>query len=181
MGLFSPGNDDEVVTQIAAHQAEILAYIQSLLPGDASVKDVLQRTNLVLWKKRGSYERGTKFLSWAFSVAYWEVRAFLKERKRKGWLVVDDELAKKVSTTMGEVAEEDGSMYELKGALELCLQQLAPKELDLINQRYYDDASIEELSQVTGRPLGSLRVSLYRIRASLKRCIDAKISMGGGV
>ncbi|MCP5538291.1 MAG: sigma-70 family RNA polymerase sigma factor [Akkermansiaceae bacterium] len=176
MRFFSSKSDDEVVTQIATHQAEILAYIHSLLPGNASVDDVLQRTNLVLWKKRALFKRNTNFRAWAFSIARWEVRAFLKESKRKSWLVIDEDLARQITETMVDTAE-DNPMHDLRPALEYCMEKLKPDERELITHRYYTDAPLKEYAASSGRPLGSIRVSLCRIRATLKRCIEARRPM----
>ena len=154
----------------------MLAYVHSLLPGNASVNDVLQRTNLVLWKKRDTFKAGTNFRAWAFSIARWEVRAFLKESKRKAWLVIDQDLAQHITDTMVDTAEEN-PMHELRSALEHCMQKLKPDESELITHRYHTDAPLKEYAEISGRPLGSIRVSLCRIRATLKRCIEAHQSI----
>lgn len=80
------------VALLTRHQASIHAFIHSLLPGDPEVEDVLQRTNIVLWNKREQFEENTNFKAWAFSIARWETRAWLTEKKRKDWLVFNDEL-----------------------------------------------------------------------------------------
>jgi RNA polymerase sigma-70 factor (ECF subfamily) len=76
---FQNSSDDSILMLIAAHQADLLAYIHSMLPGDPSVDDILQRTNLVLWRKRRSFEKGTSFHVWACAVARWEGSGSLKQ------------------------------------------------------------------------------------------------------
>ena len=173
MGLFSGKSDDVIVTQLAAHQAEVLAYICTLLPGDSSVNDVLQRTNLVIWKKRSSFEVGSNFRAWAFSIARWEVKAYLKEKKRKSWLVIDDDLTQKINDTM-EATAESNPMHELRIALELCIQKLKPDERELVTHRYHTDEPLKQFAQSSGRSVGTLKVTLCRIRATLKRCIESR-------
>lgn len=176
MAFFSGKSDGEVVTQLTAHQAEILAYVHSLLPGNASVDDVVQRTNLALWKKRSLFKKGTNFRAWAFSIARWEVRAFLKESKRKDWLIIDDELTRQITETMVDIAEES-PINELRSDLEYCIQKLKPDERELITHRYHTDAPLKEYAASSGRPVGSIRVTLCRIRATLKRCIESRQSI----
>lgn len=173
MGVFSGSNDDSIVTQIAVHQAELLAYIHSLIPGDPSVQDVLQRTNLVIWKKRKNFEKDTNFRAWAFSIARWEVKSHLKECQRKNWLVVHEDLAKQITQSMEESIEETPT-HELRSALDFCLQKLSPTERDLITHRYYSDAPLKEYAATTGRSVGSLKVTLSRLRNGLRRCIDER-------
>ncbi len=176
MAFLSKKSDDSIVARLTAHQAEILAYICSLLPGDAAVNDILQRTNLVLWKKRATFEKGSNFRAWAFSIARWEVKAFLKEKNRKSWLVIDGDLAHRITETMVSTTEQN-PMSELRPALELCLKKLKPEERELITQRYHSDSTLKDYAAKSGRSPGSIRVTLCRIRATLKRCIEARQAM----
>ena len=160
-----------MVTQLTAYQGEILAYLHSLMPGNASVNDVLQRVNLVIWKKRSSYKKDTNFRAWAFSIARWEVRAFFKANKRKSWLIFDDELALRVSNTM-QGTMEDNSTHDIRTTLEMCINKLKPDERELITHRYYSDHSLKDYAESNGRSVGGIKVTLFRIRATLKRCIE---------
>lgn len=162
------------MADLAAHQAEVRAYIQSLMPGDPAMEDVLQRTNIVAWKKRSKFKRGTNFRAWMFSVARLEVRAHRKECKRKSWLVVDDELAQRITETMEATAEVQ-PMEDLRLALEKCLKKLKPVERELVDHRYYSDQTLDEFARARHRTVGALKVSLFRIRAVLKRCIESEI------
>jgi len=176
MGLFSNNSDDFVVTKLAEHQSALLAFVYTLIPGDSSANDVLQRANLVIWKKRQDFKQGTNFKSWAFSIVHWEVRAYLKECKRKSWLVVDDELSKKLSNTMIELVEEKPFAH-LSGDLELCIQSLRPQDQDLIQHRYFSGQPLKDFSEKTGRPVNSLKVTLNRVRIALRKCIEARIAI----
>lgn len=173
MGLFSSinSNDDVLVTQLAAHQSELLVYIQSLMPGDSGAHDVQQRTNLVIWKKRAQFKKGSDFRAWAFSIAYWEVKAYRKECSRKSWLVVDDTLVDKLTRTMSETVTEN-PMKELRTDLELCIQKLEVGDQELVTHRYYSDKPLKDYAEEVGRPVASVKMSLCRIRAALKRCIE---------
>jgi RNA polymerase sigma-70 factor (ECF subfamily) len=54
---------------ITSSQQRLYAYIRSLLDNSASAWDVLQETNVVLWKKQAEFQMGTNFDAWAFTVA----------------------------------------------------------------------------------------------------------------
>jgi len=176
MGLFSGKSEDLIVTQLANHQAEMLAYIHSLMPGDDSVNDVLQRANLVIWKKRSTFKTGTNFRAWAFSIARWEIRAYLKERKRRSWLVIDDDLAQSISDTM-QVTGEEETMHELRAALTICIKKLKPAERKVVTHRYHTDAPLKDYAKSSGYTVGTLKVMLCRIRAGLRQCIESQISI----
>ena len=158
---------------LAGHQSALLAFICAQLPGDSNVDDILQRTNLVIWKKRKDFEMGSSFKSWSFSIAHWEVRAHLKEKKRKGWLVIDDDLTQQLSMTMETVVEES-PLSEMSLSLERCVQKLRPQDQELLHHHYFSDTPLKDYAESQGRPLTSLKTTLGRIRLALRKCLDSQ-------
>lgn len=91
-GAGRPPTDEEFTQLLASNQDVLLWFVRSLLPGCAEVDDIVQESNLTLWRKRESFEMGASFLKWAKAVASWEVRAWLTREKRHSWLVINEEL-----------------------------------------------------------------------------------------
>lgn len=180
MRLFSGKSDDSIVIQLTAHQSDILAYLHTIMPGDPSVNDVLQRTNLVIWKKRHLFKVETNFRAWAFSIARWEVKSHHKELKQKSWLIIDDELTQRISSRMDE-STEDHSSVDLRLALEMCLKNLKPNEQELISHRYQSSAPLKEFANSSGHTIGTLKVNLHRIRTTLRRCIESRKSINNAL
>lgn len=176
MKLLSSNKDNEFVNFLTNSQTDLLVFIQSLLPGDSSVKDILQRVNMIIWNKRSQFKQGTNFRAWAFSIARWEVRTFLKENKRNSWLILDDELVGKIAESAEDKLEAQGA-DEMRSHLDQCLEALKPAERELVGQRYFSQTSLKDYAESIGRPVTSLKSTLYRIRASLKRCIEARIAV----
>lgn len=164
---------EELVALLTLHQADIHAFINSLLPGDPNVEDVLQRTNMVLWKKQANFEVGTSFKAWAFSVARWETRAWLTEKKRNDWLVFNDDLTDQLVDQFQQsfAGKEESNIIN---ALRRCLGKLENNERFLIFNYYQGGKSMAECAAITRKTEGALRVSLFRIRAGLRRCIEAQ-------
>jgi RNA polymerase sigma-70 factor (ECF subfamily) len=79
--------EKEFVFQLTDWQGRLFGYLMSLL---GNVHDVLQETNLVLWRKIDGFEPGTDFAAWARSVAYFQSLAFLRDRKRDRHIFDDD-------------------------------------------------------------------------------------------
>ena len=57
------------IGHVMEHQRELYAFILSMLPNLTEADDVLQETNMVLWRKREEFEPGTNFGAWARTVA----------------------------------------------------------------------------------------------------------------
>ena len=166
----------EFVGQIARHQAALHAYIISLMPGLDGVDDVLQETNLVLWEKRTAFEHGSNFRAWACAIARFRVMGHRRKLARLGVQILDEDLAEQLAA---ECEAEPGELTDRLRALEHCLGRLQEKERALIDFRYFSDSQLEEYSAQCGRPVGSLRVSLFRIRTALKNCITDQLTLYG--
>ena len=57
--------EEQIVQQIAACQDQLFAYILTLVPHRDVARDILQETNLVLWRRREEFVPGTSFVAWA--------------------------------------------------------------------------------------------------------------------
>ena len=78
--------------QITESQQRLYRYIYSLTGNSASSWDILQETNIVLWKKQADFAPGTRFDSWSYTIARFQVLAYLRDRKRKPVSILTPEL-----------------------------------------------------------------------------------------
>ncbi|MGB6219759.1 sigma-70 family RNA polymerase sigma factor [Haloferula sp.] len=165
-------HDQEFVRLLTAHQGPVLAYIRSLMPGFTGASDILQQTNITLWKKKDVFELGTNFKAWAFAIARNHVMDQRKKLKRNGWLVFSDELAE----MFAEEEEEDVADFdESYRALEVCLSKLQPHDRELVQKRYCENGTLEDYARELNRSAGTLKARLFKIRAGLRRCLDNQL------
>ena len=160
---------------IAGHQTRLRAFIRCLMVDANDVDDVLQETNRVLWQKADQFQLGTDFWAWGAKVARFEVLSQRKRRQRDTQ-VVDSDLVSDLATMAEDHLQ---TVDERRTALEQCLQQQPPPSRQLVEMRYTLDSSIESISEQLGRPAGSIRQTLYRIRSALMQCVERRM-VGGG-
>src|SRR4051794_3348950 len=84
---------DEFVRLLGQHQRRIYLYVASLVPRPGDAEEVLQETNLVLWREFGQFQSGTNFAAWACKVAFHQVLAWRKKRQRDRLEFSDEFLA----------------------------------------------------------------------------------------
>lgn len=170
-------SEDEFVTLLTGIQGGLHAFLTSLLPGERCIDDVVQQTNLVLWQKRSTFEIGTNFRAWVFSVARWQAKAWVTRQKRAGWLSFSDDVAELLAdrfVQQGPAHGVDNGVLEL---LRRCLAKLREQDRLLVVSHYQHGKSLAECSRIFARGADSLKVTLFRIRHGLRRCIDAQLSV----
>lgn len=174
--MSQSASEEEFVAELTANQPAIQAFIVSLMPGDSGTDEVMQRTNITLWRKREDYQSGTNFRAWAFECAKWTLRAYFSEKQRKNWLIVDEELTRAVTERMIERMPE--SPDTAQRALRLCLDGLRPMDRELVLSHYEEGESLADCAKRCGRTVGTLKVTLFRLRAILRRCISDRLATG---
>jgi len=161
-------NEEEFVMLITRHQAALTGFLCSLLGNRTAGDEVLQETNLVLWKKREDFEGGTNFKAWAFKIARFQALAFLKREKRRPEFTFGEEVIEKL-TVEAESTFVESDDREI--ALDTCLEKLPNEDRELIRDHYYSGLSMADHADQAGRSVGALRQVLYRIRNTLRLCI----------
>ncbi len=172
------GDDAEFVAHLTSHQGVLLSYLNTLLPGDPEVPDIAQKASLVLWNKRSEFQPGSNFRSWALSIAYWEARSTMSTRKRKSWLIFDEELVQAVTErfTTGS-PDDDAAAADSIDALRFCLSKLRESDRLIVISHYQHDKSLAECSRILGRSRNALKTALFRLRVGLKRCIKSQLAL----
>lgn len=163
---------DDFDEQLVAVQGSLLAYLRSLTGDVHDALDLRQLVNLVLWRKRECFRHGTDFKSWAFRVAYFEV----KNSRRKGagvcLIPLHDRLFECLPAGDDALANEHP---ERAMALSRCLDRVRGKDLELLRHRYWSGDSLESYAARKQCSVGTLKARLHQIRAGLRQSIEVEL------
>lgn len=168
-------NTEAFVRQLTENQTRLYGYVYSLIGDHSRAADVVQETNLVLWRKLAEFTPGKPFLPWAFAVARFQVMAHLRDHKRDR-LLLDAALAEVLSTEAQRQAEE---VDAVRAALRACMQRLTPEHRNLVEHRYIRSASVAEVAAAAERTAGATKVALLRIRRQLAECVQERMAAEG--
>ena len=158
---------ERFVQNLTGHQSSLFAYIRSLMPRAEQASDVLQETNLVLWRRSSEFSEGTSFGAWARKVAYFQVLAWYRDRKREKLMFDTELLGLLAKQNDDRLAQHD----QRRQALEQCMARLPNESREMIRRRYASGGSVQAMAQELGRTVGAVSQSLYRIRQSLVDCV----------
>lgn len=112
--------------------------------------DVLQNTFLKAWQARDSFRGDAKIGSWLFRIATNEALNFIEKNK----ITSDGE--------MPDVASDpyfDGD--ETERQLQRAVTALPPKQKQVFLMKYFQDMKYEEMSEILGTSVGSLKASYH--------------------
>jgi RNA polymerase sigma-70 factor (ECF subfamily) len=158
------------VSLLGRAQSHVHAHILTLLPHWADAEDILQRTNIILWRKFAEWRPEQDFNLWACGIARFEVKNFLRVRSRDR-LCFGDDLLESLGLAAIAVTErlDVGAHTE---ALRECLRRLRSIDRQIIDGCYGEESvSAKEVAQRLGRPANTVYKALIRIRRTLFVCI----------
>ena len=157
---------------LARCQRRLFVYAMSLLHDPNDAEDVLQETNIVLWKKFNKYERGTDFAAWACRIARFEILKVYKKKGRSERLFSD-----KFMETLADGCDRSMRQWDdRQDALGDCVGKLPDRDRDLVRSRYQPGATTRSVAEAFERSVQGTRKSLLRIRNSLLECVRRTLS-----
>ncbi len=161
---------ESFITQLTSSQMALNGYILFLTGNIDDTKDILQETNLVLWREAHSYDPARPFLPWAKRIAWFQVKTWRTCHKRSR-LVFDDELLQKVAV----FAEEEPDMNLMLSALERCFEKLTASQKAVVRSRYMRDKSVQSIAAALRCTAASVSMLLFRVRDKLGRCVEKTV------
>ncbi len=172
------GDNDEFVTLLTAGQSDMLAYALSLTGDRDFAQEVVQASNLVIWRKADTFELGTSFLAWAFTIVKRQVLEHRGKRVRDR-LVFSAEFVEELSASVAE-QEPFGAALEKQEALLECFKDIPESRRELVWLRYRDGLSVADIAERLGKKADATRQMLHRIRVGLMRCVEERLAGGLG-
>lgn len=168
--------DERFIEQMVRCQLRLKAYLRSMIPDWNVADDVLQETNVVLWRKAGEFEPGTNFQAWAMKTAHFQVLAHrLKHRRER--LCFNESLLSQLAEAQPRHSNDMDRRLE---AMRACLETLPQGQRDMISSRYSLGCDSQTIARQTQRSAESVRVTLHRIRSTLLECIQKRLEIGRG-
>jgi RNA polymerase sigma-70 factor (ECF subfamily) len=174
-----PGLDfDEVL--VAARRGDPLAYRElydSLagrvcgylsVHGASDAEDLTSEVFLRAFRKLDRFEGNEKqFRSWVFTIAH---HLLLDDRRRRGARIetsaFDGDAVNRVAG--GDVEDEAIDHLRAEWVTD-ALAQLSPDQQTVVTRRVVGDLSVEQVSVVTGKPVGAVKALQRRGIATLRR------------
>ena len=165
-------HDDKIVELLTGVQQQLARYVRTLVPNRADAEEVLQETNLFIWRNADQYELGTNFTAWVCRIAHYQVLTHRK-RQARSRLYFSDALVEQLAPHAAENVAEQNDEVE---AFESCAAKLSEQDRALIDLRYEPEATVQSVADKVGRSTKAVYYALGRIRTWLLECMQRALS-----
>lgn len=164
----------DFVLELSKAQPRLFGYALKRLGSQEQANELVQEVNLVLCAKADSFEPGTDFLAWAFTIARFQLMAYRKKQVRDR-LVFADEVVDLIEELSAD--QEASSKHSLRqDALQRCMRNLEKEQQDILARRYVDASSVKAIAADRGTTANAVSLVLHRARQKLMKCIELRVA-----
>ncbi len=154
-------------------QDRIFGAVRRMVRDDETARDLAQETFVRAYVKLSSFEGGSAFGTWLYAIAVNKVRGEMRKRaalKRSDPASLDAlrESADVEPADAAPGAAERVATAEQCARLRAELDRLDPEHREVVVLREFEDLSYEEIAEIVGVPVGTVRSRLFRARAELR-------------
>ncbi|MHB1316826.1 MAG: RNA polymerase sigma factor [Minisyncoccota bacterium] len=135
---------------------------------DSDIDDLLQNVFIKVYKNIKDFDPSLRFSSWIYRICYHEMIDWYRKEKRTPHTSFDAD-EKIFNSLMSDDSTDHIVMTEeRKKAVIEALTSLNQKYKDIVELRFYEEKSYEEISDILQIPPGTVATQLNRVKKILK-------------
>ena len=171
MSLFQGGDENAYIVLVNRYKDKLINFIFHYLKDSESAEDVVQETMIKLYQKKHYYKEIAKFSTWLYTIAKNLANTELRKRKNRKTTLLS-QFSKDDKTY--EIPSEDleiGQEVQTDVVNEIIMDavnQLSEKFKTVIILRDIQEISYEEISEIIGVPIGTVKSRINRARLQLQ-------------
>ena len=167
------GREESFEELVRRYQRPIVAYVYRMVGDYDSALDLTQEVFIRIYNSLGRYRPEFKFSTWIYRIAHNAAIDHLRrsDSSRTEELEVEGEGGQTFQRPLASKAptpEQLSERNERRGEIEEVIRQLPPAYRELIVLRHAHDFSYDEIAEVTGLPLGTVKNRLFRAREAMR-------------
>ncbi|AQQ09202.1 RNA polymerase sigma factor SigV [Sedimentisphaera cyanobacteriorum] len=156
----------EFVNLLTSNYHRIYNFILSMVPNRTEADDIMQEASIVMMEKFEELSSSEEFLPWAFTVAKFQVLKYLKKKGDRA--VLNEKLIRMLSEQSRKRSE---NLDDWIDALQECVGKLPNLDRELVDMKYNQQCTANEIAGHTGLPAPKVYRRIYKIHELLQRCV----------
>jgi RNA polymerase sigma-70 factor (ECF subfamily) len=168
------GSEDAARELVRRYQRPLFNLIIRMIRDPGTAEDLAQDAFVKAFSHLRSYEPGYKFSSWIFRIAHNVTIDYLRRPHLVTASLDDDGEGNRgmpEPQADGPSPQALAEGREMAGVVERAIEALRPEYREAIVLRFQEELSYEEIAEIVGKPLGTVKSDIHRARAELAKAI----------
>lgn len=166
------GREDSFEELVRRYQRPIAAYIYRMVGNYESALDLTQEVFIKVYSSLSRYRSEFKFSTWIYKIAHNSAVDHLRRYSTREQSLIrefDGEQHELPVDSGRPSPEQESEAAERRVEIEQVVHQLPAAYRELILLRHSHDLSYDEIAEVTGLPLGTVKNRLFRAREVMRQ------------
>lgn len=143
---------------VREYQERIYWHVRKMVIDHDDSDDLVQDIFIKVWNNLDKFREDSKLYTWIYRIATNECLNFLKKKKNKFFLPIND-VASELATKIDSGCHISGDEIQMK--LQKALLTLPNKQRLVFNMKYFDEMKFKDISEITGTSVGALKASYH--------------------
>lgn len=177
IALLKKRDPDAVSAVVGRYQHRLYRFLVRMVQEPAMAEDLFQQTWIRLLEKIGSYDSRRSFEAWLFAIARNLAIDHLRRRRDFSLDEADDSghAPSERLTSGGPDVLERLLDFERGGILAAAIAEMPAIHREVLTLRFEEEMKLEQIAEVAGIPLSTVKSRLHRALESLRIKIEGNI------
>jgi RNA polymerase sigma-70 factor (ECF subfamily) len=169
------GDPDAITDLVGRYQHRLYRFLVRMVGDPATAEDLFQQTWIRLMEKIGSYDARRNFEAWLFAIARNLAIDHLRRCRGISLDELDDSGQAPVERLVAGGPDVLSQLldFERGALLAAAIEELPAIHREVLTLRFEEDMKLEQIAEVAGVPLSTVKSRLHRALESLRTRIEA--------
>ena len=143
---------------VKSYQEKLYWHIRNMVDSHDDADDILQNVFVKAWRSLEKFRGDSGLYTWLYRIATNECLSFLA-KKKPNIDITQAEIALEFPISREEESHHSGDDIQKK--LQQAISSLPDKQKAVFNLRYYEEMKYNEMAEIMGTSVGSLKASYH--------------------
>jgi RNA polymerase sigma-70 factor (ECF subfamily) len=157
---------------VERYQRPVFGVIVRVVRDQARAEELAQDAFVKAFRALHTYDTARKFPAWLLTIAHHvaidEVRKGALDTVSLEMLTEEGSRTLEIPDRQASTPAVQAERGELAGALRTAISRLRPEYRELVTLKYEQELEYEDIVDITGMPIGTVKSSLHRARKELQ-------------
>jgi len=160
---------------VERYQKYIFTITYNVLKNREEAEEAAQDVFIKVYRTLASFERKSKFTTWAYTIAYRTALDYHKKKKQHIRSIDSEDSYLQIEDTKSLNPDQSMHQADLKDKLKTAIKGLKPADASIITLFYLHEKSVQEVAQIMDLTVSNVKTKLHRLRESLRTKLEYQL------
>ncbi len=166
---FLQGDENSFNLLAKKYIDKIYWHARRMVGNHFDADEIVQQVLVVMYNKLSSFNKDSALYTWIYKITYTRSLNLLKSNSIKNFFGISNEhneIPSEYSTY------ENYENKEMLSKIDDALLKVPPKQREVFSLRHFEELSYQEISEITGKSIGSIKANYFHAFNRLKELLE---------